>query len=59
MRKVEPSLMVKKDGMILEPSFGKGNRDSKSPSLQERHRDSKKTFLKGHWDSRIYFLNFA
>ena len=30
--------------MILEPSFGKGNRDSKSPSLQERHRDSKKLF---------------
>ena len=36
--------MVKKDGMILEPSFGKGNRDSKSPSLQERHRDSKALF---------------
>ena len=30
--------------MILEPSFGKGNRDSKSPSLQERHRDSKALF---------------
>ena len=58
MRKVEPSLMVKKDGMILEPSFGKGNRDSKSPSLQERHRASKALF-KGHWDSRIYFMNFA
>ena len=36
--------MVKKDRMILEPSFGKGNRDSKSPSLQERHRDSKALF---------------
>ena len=30
--------------MILEPSFGKGNRDSKSPSLQERYRDSKALF---------------
>ena len=58
MRKVEPSLMVKKDGMILEPFFGKGNRFSKSPSLQEIHRDSK-AFLKGRWDSRIYFMNTA
>ena len=27
-------------------------------SLQERQR-GRKTFEKGHWDSRIYFMNFA
>ena len=27
-------------------------------SLQERRR-GRKTFEKGHWDSRIYFMNFA
>ena len=27
-------------------------------SLQERRR-GRKTFEKGHWDSRIYFINFA
>ena len=42
------SFLLRKRGLVRKVKL----------SLQERQR-GRKTFEKGHWDSRIYFMNFA